>query len=79
MGPTATPPTIVTNSRTSPRAIASCWFARRERLATLFEQYQRLGCKAALEIIADCGHDWQPLREATIRFFEVSCILAADN
>ncbi len=43
---------------------------RRERLAALYGQYQRLGCKATLEVIKDCGHEWPPLRDATIRFFE---------
>ncbi|MCY3865469.1 MAG: alpha/beta hydrolase [Chloroflexi bacterium] len=45
---------------------------RREGLASLYRQYQRIGCDASLEVIARCGHEWPPLRNATIRFFEVS-------
>ena len=52
---------------------------RRERLDSLYRQYQRLGCKAALEVIEGCGHEWQPLREATARFFAVSSTSAEDN
>ncbi len=47
---------------------------RRERLDSLHRQYQQIGCDAQLEVIANCGHDWQPLRDATIRFFEESSI-----
>ena len=50
---------------------------RRERLAALYEQYQRQGCDATLEIIEDCGHEWPPLRDATIRFFEASTSAAS--
>lgn len=46
--------------------------SRRERLASLGRHYQRIGCDARVEVIANCGHDWQPLRDATIRFFEGS-------
>ncbi|MCY3832112.1 MAG: alpha/beta hydrolase [Chloroflexi bacterium] len=52
---------------------------RRERLASLFEQYQRLGCKATLKVVKGCGHEWRPLRDATIRFFEVSCTSARED
>jgi len=48
---------------------------RRERLDSLHRQYQRIGCDAQLEAVANCGHDWHPLRDATIRFFEVSSVL----
>ena len=51
---------------------------RRERLETLYRHYQQIGCNAGLEVIAGCRHEWQPLRDATIRFFEVSCT-SADN
>ncbi|MYE27964.1 MAG: alpha/beta hydrolase [Chloroflexi bacterium] len=49
---------------------------RRERLDSLYRQYQRIGCDANLEVIANCGHEWTPLREATIRFFEASLLAA---
>lgn len=52
---------------------------RRERLASLYRQYQRIGCDASLEVIARCGHEWTPLRDATIRFFEVSSARAEDE
>lgn len=45
---------------------------RRERLDSLYRQYQRIGCEAKMEVIANCGHEWTPLREATVRFFELS-------
>ena len=45
---------------------------RRERLDSLYRQYRRIGCKASLEVIANCGHEWTPLRDTTIRFFELS-------
>ncbi|MDE2634994.1 MAG: alpha/beta hydrolase [Chloroflexota bacterium] len=49
---------------------------RRERLNSLYRQYQRIGCDANLEVIANCGHEWTPLREATVRFFEASLLAA---
>ena len=49
---------------------------RRERLDSLYRQYQRIGCKASLEVIANCGHEWTPLREATVRFLEASSLAA---
>ncbi|MDE2945704.1 MAG: alpha/beta hydrolase [Chloroflexota bacterium] len=52
---------------------------RRERLASLFGQYQRLGCDATLEVIEGCGHEWTPLRDATTRFFEVSFTSADED
>lgn len=52
---------------------------RRERLESLFKQYQRLGCDATLEIVDGCGHEWPPLRESTIRFFEVSFTCADED
>lgn len=52
---------------------------RRERLDSLCRQYRRLGCDARLEVIANCGHEWAPLREATVRFFEVSSTSAGDE
>lgn len=45
---------------------------RGERLKALYEQYQRLGCDLTLDIVEDCGHEWPPLRDTTIRFFEAS-------
>ena len=45
---------------------------RRQRLESLYRQYQQIGCDVRIEVVQDCGHDWLPLRDATIRFFEVS-------
>lgn len=45
---------------------------RRERLDTLLQQYQRIGCDVTMEVIENSGHDWLPLRDATIRFFEIT-------
>ncbi|MCY3864679.1 MAG: alpha/beta hydrolase [Chloroflexi bacterium] len=47
---------------------------RRERLDSLYRQYQQIGSDVRLDVIANCGHDWQPLRDATIRFFEASSL-----
>lgn len=44
---------------------------RRQRLESLYRQYQQIGCDVRIEVVRDCGHDWLPLRDATIRFFEV--------
>ena len=44
---------------------------RRERLASLHAQYQLLGCSATLTKVKGCGHEWLPLRDATIHFFEL--------
>ncbi len=47
---------------------------RRERLDSLYQQYRRIGCDATMTVIANCGHEWTPLREATVRFFEESSL-----
>lgn len=52
---------------------------RLERLDSLYRQYRRIGCEAKMEVIANCGHEWTPLREATARFFEVSSTSARDE
>ncbi len=49
---------------------------RRERLDSLYRQFQQIGCDAQLEVIANCGHEWTPLREATVRFLEASSLAA---
>jgi len=45
---------------------------RRQRLEALYLQYQRIGCDVRMTVMPDCGHEWLPLRDATIRFFEAS-------
>ena len=45
---------------------------RRGRLASLHVQYRQLGCDATMSVIEGCAHEWAPLRDATVRFFEVS-------
>ena len=43
---------------------------RRERLDSLYEQYRQIGCDVTLEVVEDCGHNWLPLQEPTVAFFE---------
>ena len=43
---------------------------RRERLVSLYEQYRQIGCDVTLELVEDCGHNWLPLQEPTVAFFE---------
>ena len=43
---------------------------RRERLVSLYEQYRQIDCDVTLEVVEDCGHNWLPLQEPTVAFFE---------
>ncbi|MCY4020437.1 MAG: alpha/beta hydrolase [Chloroflexi bacterium] len=45
---------------------------RRQRLEALYLQYRQIGCDVSITVVPDCGHDWLPLRDATVRFFETS-------
>ena len=52
---------------------------RRERLEALHQQFAQLGADTRMEVVAGCGHDWTPLRDATSRFFEVSSFSSLSN
>lgn len=45
---------------------------RRQRLEALYLQYRQIGCDVSITVVPYCGHNWLPLREATIGFFEAS-------